>query len=425
LSEERVVEGGTQDIAIIGAGIVGLASALYLQQDGHRVTLFDPSGPGEGATFGNAGCLNGSSVVPMAMPGMLRNVPRWLMDPMGPLAIRWRYLPTIAPWLLRFVRAGREERVREQARALRALLAPTLDCYVPLVKAAGAEHLLHKVGHLTVYKSEDAFAKDRAGALLREANGVEVESLSFDELRQIEPELSRDYIRGRFIGETGHVGDPHRLAQLFAEAVTRQGGQVVRQRVLGFAFDDGRVVGLRSEARTHRADRILVAAGAWSKPFAAALGDAVPLDTERGYHIVLKDPEAMPRHPVGDGAGKFMATPMEMGLRLAGTVEFAGLDAPPDWRRAEILVPQLHAMFPKLPARVPPERLTRWMGFRPSLPDSLPVIGPASRHPNVVYAFGHGHVGLAGGSMTGHVVAALLGGRPPPIDMAPFRVTRF
>jgi D-amino-acid dehydrogenase len=185
------------------------------------------------------------------------------------------------------------------------------------------------------------------------------------------------------------------------------------------------VTGVRGDSGLHRADRVVLAAGAWSKALARQLGDAVPLDTERGYHVVLRDPEIVPRHPVGSADGKFFATPMDMGLRVAGTVEFAGLAAPPDWCRSRMLLRHAQDMFPALPREIADERLSRWMGFRPSMPDSLPVIGPSRRYPNAFHAFGHGHVGLAGGAMTGRIVAALVDGVAPPIDIAPFRVDRF
>jgi len=415
----------SREIVVIGAGIVGMACASFIQRAGHRVTVLDRGAPGEGTSFGNAGCLNSSSVVPISMPGVLSQVPRWLLDPEGPLVLRWRYLPVLAPWLWRFVRAGAPEKVAAQARALRALLGSTIESYAPLVKEAGAEDLVHRLGHLTVYKSEASFAKDGRAMGLRRENGVVVEDLSFDELRQLEPTLSRDFVRGRMIAETGHVGDPYRLVTRLAEAFTRDGGRILREAARGFEFADGAVTGVRGDSGFHRADRVVLAAGAWSKTLARQLGDAVPLDTERGYHVVLRDPEIMPRRPISSADGKFFATPMEMGLRVAGTVEFAGLAAPPDWRRSRMLLRQAQDMFPALSRDIGDERLSMWMGFRPSMPDSLPVIGPSRRHRNAFHAFGHGHVGLIGGAMTGRIVAALVDGAAPPIDITPFRVDRF
>jgi D-amino-acid dehydrogenase len=412
-------------IGVIGAGMVGIAAASYLQRDGHDVFVLDAGNPGEGASFGNAGCLNGSSVVPMSMPGSYRNVPRWLLDPLGPLSIRWRYLPALAPWLVRFLRNGTPECVAAEARALRALLKPTLACLAPLVRDAGAESLIHNVGHLFVYRSEESFAKDAAAWALRRDNGITWEEFDGDGLRQLEPALSRDYVRGVLVGENGHIGNPHRLVLSLVETLLRNGGALHRARVSGFVLEGMRLKAIRTEQGDFPADRAVLAAGAFSAPLAAGLGDRVPLETERGYHLMIRDPEVAPRIPTMDGDGKFVATPMETGLRLAGTVELAGLAAPPDWRRARNLLVQGRRMLPGLAPDVAEDRVSVWMGHRPSTPDGLPVIGPSRRSPDVLYAFGHGHVGMAGSPMTGKLIADLVAGRPPSIDVAPFSAARF
>jgi D-amino-acid dehydrogenase len=412
-------------VAVIGAGMVGISAASWLQRDGHEVIVLDPGNPGEGTSFGNAGCLNGTSVVPISMPGMVWNVPGWLMDPMGPLAIRWSYLPMLAPWLIRFLRAGTPERVEAQARALRALLGPTLATLQPLVKDAGAEDLIHRQGHLVVYRSEASQAKDALAWKLRRDNGVVLTELDADQLRQYEPALSRDFTRGVLMEENGHIGNPHRLVQSLAAAVMRNGGKIQHAKALGFAFEGKRLKAVRTDHGEIACEAAVVAAGAWSKPLAAAAGDKVPLDTERGYHVMIRDPEVVPRLPISDADGKYVATPMETGLRFAGTVEFAGLQAPPNWRRARMLLEQGRKLFPGLRETYPEERLSQWMGFRPSMPDSLPCIGPAKNSPDVIYAFGHGHVGMIGSPMTGKVVADLVTGRAPTIDVTPFRASRF
>ena len=412
-------------VGVIGAGMVGITAASFLRRDGHTVFVLDPGAPGEGASFGNAGCLNGSSVVPMSMPGTIRNVPRWLLDPLGPLAIRWRYLPVVAPWLVRFVRAGTPERVEAQARALRALLAPSIETLLPLAKAAGAADLIHRAGHLWAYRTEDGFRKDQAAWRLRRDNGVAVTELDADQLRQTEPALSREFTRGILVEENGHLGNPHRMVQGLAQEIRRNGGEIHQVRATGFALEGGRLKAIRSERGDFLCDAAVVAAGAWSRPLAAGLGDAVPLETERGYHIMIRHPEVMPRLPVADADGKFVGTPMETGLRFAGTVELAGLQAPPDWRRARILLEQGRRLLPGLKASYREEELSVWMGHRPSLPDSLPCLGPSAGSPDVVYAFGHGHVGMAASPMTGKLVADLVAGRAPGIDIAPFRAGRF
>jgi D-amino-acid dehydrogenase len=420
-----MAEGRERRVGVIGAGIVGVCAASWLQRDGHSVFLVEPGNPGEGASFGNAGCFNGSSVTPVGMPGMIRNLPRWLMDPLGPLALRWSYLPSILPYLYRFMRAATPEKVHAQAKALRPLIAPTVPLVRQLARDAGAEALIHQRGHLYVYRSQEGLAKDGLAWALRRENGVEVDEFDADELRQLEPALSPEYIRGLLVRENGHTSNPYGLVSALLEHFRRNGGEVIRARALGFRLDGGRLAAIRTDAGDLPADAVIVCAGAHSKPLAASLGDRVPLETERGYHLMIRDPEAMPRIPAADADGKFVATPMELGLRLAGTVELAGLDAPPDFRRARILLEQGRRMLPGLAATHAEERISVWMGHRPSLPDSLPVLGPSRASPNVIYAFGHGHIGMTAAPMTGKVVAELVAGRPSPIDIAPFAAARF
>ena len=412
-------------IGVIGAGMVGVCAALWLQRDGHRVFLIEPGNPGEGASFGNAGCFNGSSVTPTAMPGVVKQVPRWLMDPVGPLALRWSYLPSILPYLVRFVRSATPEKVRAQARAMRPLVGPTVPLVRELAKMAGAEELVHQRGHLYVYRSAESLAKDAFAWALRRENGVEIDEFDADELRQLEPVLSRDYVRGLLVRENGHTSNPLGLVTRLFELFRRQGGEIVAARALGFRLDGRQLTAISTDQGDVAADAAVVSAGAYSKPLATVLGDKVPLETERGYHLMIADPEAMPRIPTADADGKFVATPMDTGLRFAGTVELAGLAAPPDWRRARILLEQGRKMLPGLAASHPEERISVWMGHRPAMPDSLPVIGPSQSSPDVIYAFGHGHVGMTAAPMTGKIVADLLAGRPAPIDIAPFAAARF
>ena len=416
---------GAKRVGVIGAGMVGVCAASYLQRDGHSVFIVEAGEPGHGASFGNAGAFNASSVTPMSMPGVMWNVPRWVFDPMGPLSLRWSYLPMIAPWLIRFIRAGTPEKIRAQARALRPLVGATLDALAPLVRDAGAGDLVHRLGHLYVYRSSAGLEKDRLAWELRRENGVEVDEFDADELRQLEPALSREYAHGVLVRENGHTSNPLGLVQRLLDQFLRLGGELVHARAAGFRLDGSRVVAVHTDAGELAADAAVVCAGAWSKPLAASLGDRIPLETERGYHLMIRDPEIMPRIPTADADGKFVATPMDTGLRFAGTVELAGLTAPADWRRARILLEQGRRMLPGLAADPPEERISLWMGHRPSLPDSLPALGPSRVSPDVIYAFGHGHIGMTAAPMTGKVVADLVACRPPSIDILPFAPSRF
>jgi D-amino-acid dehydrogenase len=416
---------GRKTVGVIGAGMVGVTAASFLLRKGHDVVLLDPGNPGEGTSFGNAGCFNGSSVVPMSMPGIIRNVPKWLVDPLGPLVVRVGYLPTVAPWLIRFVRAGTPEKVAQQARALRTLLDHGIETLAPLVQDAGAQDLVQRVGHLFVYRSLGGWQRESAAWKLRADNGIAWDEFDADELRQLEPNLSRDYVKGVLVRENGHTTNPHRLVNSLASAFQRDGGRIDRKRAVGFDIQDGRLSAIRCDEGALSVDAAVIAAGIWSKPLAAELGDRIPLETERGYHLMIRDCEVTSRIPIADAQGKFVATPMELGLRLAGTVELAGLDAPPNWERAQILLRHAQRMFPALRSEYPEDRLSMWMGHRPSLPDSLPVIGASRRTRDVVYAFGHGHVGMACAAKTGKTVAEVVSEEPPQVDVGPFSPRRF
>src|SRR5712691_13511222 len=248
-------------VGVIGAGMVGVCAASWLQRDGHSVFLIEPGNPGEGASFGNAGCFNGSSVTPMAMPGVIRNVPRWLMDPLGPLALRWSYLPAILPYLIRVVRSATPHKVRAQAKALRPLVGPTLPLVRTLAKDAGAEDLIHQRGHLYVYRSAEALAKDGFAWALRRDNGVVVDEFNADELRQLEPALSREYVRGLLVRENGHTYNPLALVERLVEHFRHSGGELVRARASGFRLDGSRLTAVETDSGPLAADVAIVCAG--------------------------------------------------------------------------------------------------------------------------------------------------------------------
>lgn len=410
-----------KNVTVIGAGIVGICCASYLQRDGHKVTVVDSVGPGESCSRGNAGGLSPGSIVPVALPGMIKQVPKWLMDPLGPLAIRWSYLLPVLPWLVRFVRAGRPERVEEIATALGALLSPVFDSYDPIVKAAGAEGLIHRIGQMHVYRSAEAFRKDSLGRKLRRDRGCAMEEINADQIRQLEPALAPIFARGIHFPTHGHCANPFRLVQMLAEQFVRSGGTILSRRVSGFRLDADGPSALETPDGAVPVEQLVIAAGAWSHILAKQLGSSVPLETQRGYHVTVADPGVAPRINVMWADAKFMATPMETGLRFAGTVELAGLDAPPDWRRARALLEQGKTMYPGLNDA----KVSQWMGHRPCTPDTIPVISRSPRFARVHYAFGHGHTGLSGASTTGRVIADLVAGRPPVIDVSPFRIDRF
>lgn len=409
-------------IAVVGAGIVGVSTACYLLRDGHRVTLVDRDGPGEGASKGNAGAISPGSCVPLAMPGTLAKVPRWLLDPDGPLVVRPSYFPKAAPWLLRFALAGRESRIAAIADALRALHGLTFESYAPLLAAAGAGHLIRRSGCLVVYRSRQTFEASAREWAVRRERGVRVEVLDAAALRQMEPALSPALACGVFLPEHGYTTDPYRLVRVLADRFVADGGAFRKVEARGLRARAGNGVELvTADGMTAGFEKVVLAAGAWSGTLATAMGLRLPLETQRGYHVNLADAGIAPRIPVASAEGKFYVTPMEGGLRVAGTVEFAGLHAAPDFSRARRLLAQLKILYPD--ARTEP--FSEWMGHRPCFPDSLPVIGPIPGVADVILAFGHGHNGMTSGPVTGRLVADIVAGRVPPIDLGPYRPDRF
>jgi D-amino-acid dehydrogenase len=408
-------------VAVIGAGIVGICTALYLQRAGASVVVIDPRGPGEGASRGNASIIAVESCVPVATPGIARQVPAMLMDPLGPLAIRWSYLPRLAPWLWRFVQASAPDRVEAISLALRALLVQALDAYQPLLAEAGLTGMLRRNGMLLVFESDAKFAAMQPYLELQRRRGTVMDIVAAEEIRQVEPSLAPIFRHAVLYRENAHTIDNFRLVQELAADFTRRGGTIRQASARGFAVGPEGPNQVLTDGAPVDCSAVVVAAGAWSRVLVRQLGQDLPLDTERGYHVMLPQPGVMPRLPIYSAEGSCVATPLEQGLRIAGTVELGGLEAPPNYARAAVLLQRGRRIFGALDDR----GRSDWMGFRPSMPDSLPVIGPTRRHRNAFLAFGHGHVGLTLGAITGRLVAALVAGRDPGLDMAPYRADRF
>jgi D-amino-acid dehydrogenase len=411
----------TQGVAVIGAGVVGLACASYLQMQGQRVTLIDPRAPGEYCSFGNAGCFSRGSCVPLGLPGIWKQVPGWLLDRNGPLHIPLRYVPQVAPWLWRFQRSTSMARVNAIADALHALLTVTLDKWRPLAARAGVPELIRQDGYAFAYESEAGFAADALGREIRRRHGVVIDVLTGAAIREYDPVLSPGITHLVRLPEQGHCPNPLRLSRALARRLRDGGATFVQASATGFDIVDGKVVRVVTDGYAVETDAVVVAAGAHSKALSAQLGSDVPLETERGYHLMLTSPSVVPRAPVASAERKYFVTPMEEGLRIAGTVELAGLDAPPNYARADALLVQARRLLPGLDGTA----VSRWMGHRPSLPDSLPVIGRALRASNVWLAFGHGHVGLTAAAPTGEIIADLIAGRTPFLDIRPFSADRF
>ena len=415
-------------VVVIGAGAVGAASALAALKEGHRVTILDPAEPGgeQAASYGNGCWLSPMSVIPPAVPGIWKKLPKFLADPLGPLAIRWSYLPQVAPWLIRYLASGwRWEDVARTAHALRPLVQDAPRLHKALAEQAGVGHLIERRGLMYIYPSRADFEAERKAWDIRHQVGVRWIELDADELRQREPELDRRYGFGIFVDEGGHCTDPGAYVAALIGLAQAEGAKLIRAHATGFRIEAGRLKAVTTSQGEIPCDAAVIAAGVHSKPLARAAGDDVPLESERGYHAEISAPEVSPRHGLMPSDGKMSIMRTARGLRCAGQVEIAGIEAAPNWQRAEILKNHLLSCFPGLPRDIPAERIKFWLGHRPSMPDGMPCLGPSRATPDVIHAFGHGHTGLVAAARTGEVVAALLTSRAAPIPIAAFDSRRF
>ena len=409
---------------IIGAGIVGVSAAAFLQREGYDVTIVDRVPPGEGCSFGNAGGLAFAEIVPTVHTRMLMKIPRWLMDPLGPLTIRWSYLPKVMPWMMALGRNALPDRVKAITEARASLALRVVSDFETLLKAAGTADLINYQDTLRLYDNEPQYLAEAPEREAKKAHGFEMKRISGGEARELEPALGPSVHCGVFHGGWYFLANPGRAVKSIAAEVARNGGRIIADDVVSLVREGGRVSALQLKAGgTHRVDRLVICAGAYSHLLARQLGEKVLLEAERGYHIVLPNSGVNLSRSLTYAGKPGAATPMEMGLRLAGSDEFAGLDAAPNYARADALWTNFKTVLPGL--RAPDDQTTRWMGRRPGTPDSLPVIGPSKTTANVWYGFGHGHMGLTWGPSTGRLIAEAMTGAKSNIDMAPFRVDRF
>jgi D-amino-acid dehydrogenase len=408
-------------IAVIGAGIVGAASAAALLAEGHEVTIVEKEGPAAGASAGNAGWIAHLDILPLAGPKAWANMPRWMLDPQGPLSIAPLYVPKLAPYLLQFVLASRPSRIERSTLAIRALNQLSLPAWERLATPLGLDARFRRKGLLSVWTD----ARDFAGAAKLHARqrsmGIEVETLDATAVHRLEPAFGPAIVGGALYPAGVNVDDPRNFTEALVEAAVGRGARLVRATVerLEPSADGVELVG--PTERHGRFDRVVIAAGAWSKPLARAVGDRIPLDTERGYNITVHPGALGLSRPVMYEGQGFVTTPLDTGDRIGGGVEFAGLAAPQNDARIDAMLKRLARVLPdfRCPWGV------KWMGHRPSSPDSLPIIGIAHDDDRVVHAFGHGHYGLTQAAATAEIVAALVARRTPPIDVAPYAPSRF
>lgn len=406
---------------IVGAGIIGTAIAHALQRRGRQVVLVDRDRHGRGASFGNMASIAVTEFMPASRPSVWRQIPGWMLDPEGPVRVRPGYMPKLVPWFLRFIAASRPARLRALEAQGAALCARALDDTLALLRETGLEGEISKEGCLSLYSDAAEFRADRDHIEILERFGFPHEVLGRDAIRDLEPELSDRIEMAVLFPQNRSVRDPYRLVLALAERFTGLGGRFVAGEVTGFVRSDRVRQVLLKDGRRLAADEVVIAAGAYSGRLSRLLGEPIPLETERGYHTHVLRPGLTLRHSIIWPARAFMVTPTAGGIRVGGTVEMAGLDAPPDYRRAKVTVRRAREALPNLRC----EEVTEWMGHRPALPDTVPILSASARTKGVFYATGHGHLGLTHAATTARLMGQLITGAPTDLDLAPYRVDRF
>jgi D-amino-acid dehydrogenase len=415
------MEKSHKKIGVIGAGIVGVSTAIWLQRAGHDVTLIDKVGPGAGASFGNGGVLAACACVPVTVPGIIKKAPAMLLDKNAPLFLKWGYLPKLLPWLVKYLGHANETDVNRIAKAVSGVTGDTLHEHQALAQNSKAARWIVPCDYLYLYEDRAAFNADKFGWDIRKKMGFSWEELDGPAVREFDDTFSDSLKFAVKMGEHGRIADPGKYIADLAELLKSQGGTVLKAEVKGFRFEGSRIAAVQTIGGDMAFDEVAVTAGVWSGPLAKALGVDVPLESERGYHIELWEPNTMPKVPVMHAAGKFVITPMEGRIRLAGIVEFGGLDAPASEAPFELLLRNAKIAMPELTWK----SAEKWMGHRPAPTDSIPIIGRSPKIENAWMGFGHHHIGLTAGPKSGRLLAEMIGGVKSNSDLASYAPMRF
>jgi D-amino-acid dehydrogenase len=406
---------------VVGAGIIGTAIAHDLQKRGRQVVLLDRDSPGKGASYGNMASIAVTEFMPASRPSVWRQIPGWMLDPEGPVRVRPSYMPRLVPWFLRFIAASRPSKLRDLEAQGAALCSRALGDTLDLLRETGLTDQISDEGCLSLYTDEAEFKADRDHIEILERFGFPHEVIGRQAIKALEPELSDKIGLAVLFLQNRSMKDPYKLVLALAKRFQGLGGQIERGEVVGFTRSEAmRDVALK-DGRRLPADEVVIAAGAFSARLAKALGEPIPLETERGYHTQIMAPGISMKHSIIWPARAFMVTPTAGGIRVGGTVEMAGLDAAPDYRRSKVTVKRAKEALPNLRC----EDFTEWMGHRPALPDTVPILSASARTKGLFYATGHGHLGLTYAATTARLMGDLVIGAKPAIDLTPYRINRF
>jgi D-amino-acid dehydrogenase len=415
-------EDSGQPVTVLGNGVVGLAIAYALVEDGHAVTVVDRGSVDEGTSTGNAGAIAVAEMIPIAEPGIWKRIPGMLLDPVGPLYLRITHLPHLMPWFYRFMRACRPHNHERGIAAMAGLLGRSMDAHLALLQRIGGGEMLSRDGTLFIYRSEEAFKREDHHWQARRDHGVTAEPLDRDGILGYEPVLGPEARFGYFTPDWAHYRDPKELVTRLADHLRGRGVVFERADIRDLKIAGGAVTVLvTTEGREIPVRHLVIAAGAWSGRLSKRLGDPYPIEADRGYNTTLPEPGVKVQRMITFAEDNFVMTPMRMGLRIGGSVEMGGLEASPNYQRSKALLALAKRYIPDLETGGG----TEWMGHRPGSPDSVPVISPSAHCANVHYAFGHGHLGLTMSVTTGRIIADMIAGRDPGLDMAPYRIDRY
>ncbi len=406
-------------VGIVGAGIQGVCSALFLQKKGYQVTLFDRDEPGgNSASYGNAGHFSPYASVPLNRTDVLTDVPAMLLSSRGPLALKWNYVPKMIPWFLKFLLNCRKEKMMHTAKNMHQILNQSLPAFDELFENIDLEGLVENKGVLYIWTDQNLKSRELENKI-REELGVKQQLLNPKEIHDLEPNIKPFYHGGVFYDYARHTRSPKKILIKLLDNFIERGGKFLKLNIQKVDFDGEKPV-LRSETQRFIFDKLVIACGAFSKKLTDMLYENIPLDTERGYHVHFKDCEHLISRPVVYANRGFGITPMEQGLRVVGTVEFGGLNNPLSKSRVKNLILNAKDMLDGLP-----EHKDEWLGFRPSLPDFLPIIGPSKNYKNVFYSFGHHHLGWTLGAISGKIISKMIAGENINLDLQPYNSIRF
>jgi len=409
------------DITVLGAGIVGICTAISLAEKGLRVRLIDRDAPGQATSFGNAGIISPWSVVPQSMPGLWKNVPGWLLDPLGPVSIRPGYLPHVAGWGLRFLAEGRMKRVREISEAMDLLVRDSVTLFQRHLAGTGHENLLQDSFYVHAFRNASHANSDAIGYAMRREKGAEIETINAADLRDLEPDLNPEFKAAILIKGQARALSPGRICEVLTDKFRTLGGEVLRAEIKSIQPQEDQSWQVMTDQGVLPCPKIVLAMGVWSAKLLKPLGIHIPMQAERGYHVEFSDPGVQLNNSIMDVDMKFVGSSMEDGLRVAGTAEFAGLDQPVNEKRLRGLIQLASKLAPGLNTAA----TKTWMGQRPSLPDGLPCIGEVTGLPNLISAFGHSHYGLMMAPKTGYLVADIATNTPINNTLTAYKTQRY